>query len=149
MSRLILLVGVAVLLAGCGGGGSAPSPSEQVTTTLKNYLHLQAQGEPAQACALLTADGQRRLTAFIADKAKSTPLAVKSMSCEQAIGLVRLVAGTDLLAAMDAAKVENVRVSGDEATADIVGTGDIGRRVVKLSRVGEAWKIRAVPGLGG
>ena len=142
------LVVIALVLAGCGGS-SSPPPLQQVSTTLKDYLHLQATGEPAQACALLTTGAQQRLIAFIKHEAAKTPLASGNMTCDQAIGLVRLAAGTDLLTAMRDADVMGVRVTGDHATAVVVGTGDVGRRTVKLVREGGDWKILAVPGLGG
>jgi len=148
-ARMTTLLIAALVAAGCGGGSQAPSDADLVASTIKDYLRLQADGDAVQACTLLTASGRRQLTAFVAERARSMPLATGSLTCERAIELVRLVAGTELLDAMRNAEVENVHVTGPRANAEVVGTGDVGRRPVSLQKTGDVWRIRAVLSLGG
>lgn len=146
-TRMLLLL--VALAAGCGGGSDAQSDAQRVASTIKDYLRLQADGDAAEACALLTASGRRQLTAFVSEQARSTPLDTTGLTCDRAIELVRVVAGTELLDATRSAGVENIRVTGARATAEVVGAGDVGRRPVSLEKAGDVWRIRAAPGLGG
>jgi hypothetical protein len=148
-TRMTTVLIASLIAAGCGGGSKAPSDAERVASTIKDYLRLQAEGDTAQACALLTASGRRQLTRYVAEQARSTPLATGGLTCDRAIALVRLVAGTELLDAMRNAEVENVHITGPRANAEVVGAGEVGRRPVSLQKTGDVWKIRAVPGLGG
>lgn len=148
-ARLALALPAAVLIAGCGGGSQPRSDTEQVTTTVRSYLRLQATGDAGQACALLTAAGQQQLTAYVAKQASKSPFATGALTCEQAIGIARLAGGSALMTAMRDATIRNVRVTGTTATAEIQGSGDVGRRSVRLVKAGGDWRIQAVPGLGG
>jgi len=134
---------LALAAAACGGS-SKPEP-EKVTDTLRSYLREQAAGDAEAACSRLSPSGQRQLIALVQQVAQgSLP---GPPSCEEAIGLIRTAAGPDLLRALRDARVENVRVDGRRATADVVGGSAVGRRAVKLEQIDDAWRISGVPGL--
>lgn len=132
---------VAALMAGCGGG---PSPAARVTTTVRTYLQAQVAGDGARACAQLTAKGRRQLVALTRSAAKGLPA---SLTCGQAVGLIRGVAGTRILTALSHARITNVDVTGATAHADVVASSPVGRQRVVLERVGSSWKIAEAPGL--
>jgi hypothetical protein len=70
-------------------------------------------------------------------------------SCEDAVGLIRGLAGAKLLGALAQARAEDVQVTGSRATAQVVDGAQFPAEQVSLEKVGAAWKIAAVPGLGG
>jgi hypothetical protein len=51
---LVVVVAIAVLLAGGCGGGSASSPSDEVADTIDSYLAALADNEGQKLCDLLT-----------------------------------------------------------------------------------------------
>ena len=141
-----------MLPAGCGGSAPkpapkpAPDPGALVTQALYSYLRAQSQGDGATACALLTASGQNELAAVVVKKGDG--LITSSPSCLDAVGLVHTFAGAKLLHALATARVEQVRVSGSSATAEVVDGTAFRPEQVRLVKSGAAWKIDAVPGLG-
>jgi hypothetical protein len=137
---------VAAVFGGCGGG-QRPSDRQLVTQALRSYLHAQAAGDGQAACAVLTAVGQKELIALVMKAGKR--LITTRPSCQDAVGLVRAVAGSNLLSALSSARIEHVQVSGVSASAEVVdGTGFPPQHVL-LEKAGTAWKIAGVPGLGG
>ena len=142
---------LAVAVAGCGGGHK-PSDQQliarqQVSQAVRTYLRAQTAGDGAAACALLTAGGQQQLTTLVTQASKGL-LKVRP-SCTDAVGLIRAIAGAKLLGALAQARVEHVQVTGTQATAQVVDGTQFPAQQVSLEKVGTAWKIAAVPGLGG
>ena len=142
---------LAVAVVGCGGAHKASNQQliarQQVTRAVRSYLQAQTAGDGQAACALLTAGGQQQLTALVMQASKG--LLKTRPSCEDAVGLIRGLAGAKLLAALAQARVEHVQVTGSRATAQIVDGTQFPAEQVSLEKVGAAWKIAAVPGLGG
>lgn len=142
---------LAVAVVGCGGAHKASNQQliarQQVTRAVRSYLQAQTAGDGQAACALLTAGGQQQLTALVMQASKG--LLKTRPSCEDAVGLIRGLAGAKLLGALAQARVEHVQVTGSRATAQIVDGTQFPAEQVSLEKVGAAWKIAAVPGLGG
>jgi len=145
---LVLLL--AALVAGCGAGHKSSSQAaakQQVTQAVRSYLQAQTAGDGQAACALLTAGGQQQLTTLVMQASKG--LLTTRPSCQDAVVLIRAIAGTKVLDALKHASVEQVEVSGNTATAEVVDGTQLPNEQVSLQKVGTAWKIAAVPGLGG
>ena len=80
---------LAVSVLGCGS--SPPSDAQQVTKTIRTYLRAQASGDGERACSQLTLGGQRQLIALVVRVSKG--MLGRSLSCETAVGLVRVLIG--------------------------------------------------------
>lgn len=106
------------VLGACGGGHRKSDQQAIVTQAPHSYLRAQAAGDGQAACGRLTAAGQRQLIALVVKAAKG--LMTTQPSCEEAVGLVRALAGAKLLSALESARIESVRVSGARPTAEIV-----------------------------
>jgi hypothetical protein len=133
----------AVGLAGCGGSKNAAE--QQISQTLHSYLKAQANGDGTAACALLAPAGQQQLITLVVQNSKG--LITTPPSCADAVSLIRAVAGQQIISALPSASIENVHISGNTATADVVVASQASQQV-KLIKVGDSWKIVAVPGLG-
>ncbi|HWK19126.1 MAG TPA: hypothetical protein VNR66_16895 [Solirubrobacteraceae bacterium] len=149
--RILLAASVAVgvlslAAAGCGSSSSAPSAEQQVKQVLHNYLSAQASGDGQTACALLTPTAQSQLVGAVVKAGKG--LLSATTSCSDAVGLVRAVAGAQVLAALKAAKIGQVQVHGSSATAEVTGGTVFGRQQVRLVK-SSTWMIDGVPGLAG
>jgi len=140
----VLVVALAAAVMGCGATHKQPE-QQQIKNVLQSYLHAQVAADGHAACALLTAGGQQQLVILVV-KASEGRLTVRP-SCEQAVALVGLVAGQQVLNSLRSARIENVRVRGTAATALVV-VGINTAHKVSLMKSGAAWKISAVPGLG-
>ena len=142
---------LAVAVAGCGGAHKASDQQliarQQVTRMVRSYVQAQTAGDGQAACALLTAGGQRQLTALVMQASKG--LLKTRPSCEDAVGLIRGLAGPKLLGALAKARVADVQVTGRHASAQVVDGVQFPAEHVSLEKVGADWKIAAVPGLGG
>ena len=88
-----------------------------IIRTVHSYLRAQIAGDRPAACALLTAGGQRQLIALVVKGAKG--LVTTRPSCEDAVGLVRAVAGAQLLGALVNPEIEHVRVSEQRLVREI------------------------------
>lgn len=136
----------ALIVGGCGAGRK-PSDQQLITQTLHSYLRAQVTGDGPAACALLTAGGQRELIAIVVKAGKG--LVTAPLACESAVGLVRAVAGAQLLSALSNARIQRVQVGGAHATAYIVDDSQFKPQQVTLEKAGTSWKIAGVPGLAG
>jgi hypothetical protein len=136
----------AVIVGGCGGG-HRPSDRQLITQALHSYLRAQAAGDGQAACALLTEGVQRQLIALVVKAGKG--LITTQPTCADAVGLVRAVAGAQLLAALGSARIQSVQVSGARATANVVDGSQFQPQQVALEKAGASWKIAGVPGLIG
>jgi len=140
---------VAIAVAGCGSSHKSPAPTgqQQVEQVLRSYLHAQTSGDAQTACSLLTDAAQRELETLVLHAGNG--LLTTLPSCQDAVGLVRAVAGSKLLQALSTAQVTQVRVQGNHATAEITDGTAFGQQQVSLDRTGNTWKIAGVPGLTG
>jgi hypothetical protein len=71
---------------------------------VRSDLKAWTAGDGQAACALLTAGGQQQLTALVMQASKG--LLKTRPSCEDAVGLIRGLAGAKLFAALAQAPVE-------------------------------------------
>lgn len=110
-------------------------------------MQAQAGGDGERACEQLAPRGQRQLVTVTIEE--SNGLVGSNVTCEQAVGLIRTVAGTKLLAALEDAEISNVEIDGEQAVADVTGGTEIPRQRVLLEKIGSSWKISEVPGLPG
>jgi hypothetical protein len=119
-------VAVTILVAGCGGGSSA---SSQVTSTIKSYLADIANGNGPAACNQLSTAAKQQLAGASASfGAKTCPQAVLDASKE--------LKGDEKQTLLKA-KVIDVHVNGDTATANLKG----GTRAAHLTKIGGRWLI--------
>ena len=121
---------------GCGSSHKPPSPEQQITQVLHSYLRAQTTGDGQTACSLLTNAAQRQLVTLVLQAGKG--LITTRPSCQDAVGLVRAVAGTQLLGALSNARIARVKVDGDNATAQILDGAAFGQQQVSLQRSGRA-----------
>jgi len=135
---------LAIAVSACGGG-HAVSAQQQVSAVLHSYLRAQAAGDGQAACALLTASGQQQLIALVVKEAKG--LLSTRPSCQDAVGLIRAVAGAKLLDALSGAQVEQVQIHGQQASAIVADGLEFPPQRVTLQKAGGAWKISGVPGI--
>jgi hypothetical protein len=136
---------LAVAITGCGAAHKQ-SDQQRITQTLRSYLRAQAAGDGQTACALLTAEAQNQLITLVVKG--SNGLITTRPSCEEAVGLVRAVAGQKLIGALSSAQISSVQVSGTQASAEVVVDSQPAERV-SLVNSGGAWKVAGVPGLSG
>jgi hypothetical protein len=146
-ARGLVLACVAVATLGGCGEGHAKSDEQQVTQTLKSYLRAQAAGDGQAACGVLSHGAQQQLISLVVEAAKG--LITVRPSCQDAVGLVRPLAGAQLLAALENAQVKNVQVHGARATAELLDGTEFHPQQVALEKAGTAWRINGVPSLGG
>jgi len=139
---------VAIAVAGCGSSHKAtPSEQQQVEQVLRSYLRAQTSGDGQTACSLLTGAAQRQLETLVLQAGNG--LLTTRPSCQDAVGLVRAVAGAKLLNALSKAQIAQVQVQGNDATAEIIDGAAFGQQQVSLQRSGSTWQIAGVPALTG
>ncbi len=139
---------VAVAVAGCGSSSKPPPAGQQeVKQVLRSYLHAQTSGDGQTACSLLTSAAQGQLETIV--QKASNGLLTTRPTCQDAVRLVRAVAGASVLGALATAQITNVQVQGNTATAEISDGTVFAQQQVTLQRSGSSWKIAGVPGLGG
>jgi hypothetical protein len=139
-----------ITLGACGGshGAShAASNEQQISQAVRSYLNAQTQGDGQAACSLLTPGGQRQLEALVVKRANG--LVPSQPSCTDAVSLVHSFAGSKLLNALSTARVGGIKLSGDTATALVADGTVFAPQTVSLVKEAGAWRIAAVPGLGG
>jgi hypothetical protein len=95
---------------------------------------------------MLTPAAQDKLIALVVKEGKG--LITSRPSCSDAVRLVRLVAGAQLMQALAGARVEQVHVNGSTATAQVVDGGQFPPQKVTLEKTGGNWRIAGVPSLG-
>jgi len=137
---------LAVAITGCGGTAHKQSDQQVITQTLRSYLRAQSAGDGQTACALLTADAQNQLITLVVKG--SNGLIKTRPSCEEAVGLVRAVAGQQLIGALNSAQISSVHVSGTHGSAEVIVDAQPAQSV-SLVKSGGTWRIAGVPGLSG
>ncbi|MGZ4234246.1 MAG: hypothetical protein ACXVVQ_22855, partial [Solirubrobacteraceae bacterium] len=70
-------------------------------------------------------------------------------ACQDAVGLVRAVAGAQFLSALGSARIDQVQVNGARATARVVDVSQFQPQQVGVEKVGTSWKIAGVLRVGG
>ncbi len=97
---------LSLLLAACGSAGvTMTADGSRAAQTLTRAFHALAVGDGATICGLATPAGQRSLAA-----------AVPGSSCPKVITLVSAHLTSAQKAALASVRIENVAVSGREAT---------------------------------
>jgi hypothetical protein len=146
--RIVAACLLAALAAGCGSSHKPAAPADpavQVNAVIHSYLNAQAQGDGATACGLLTPAAQKQLIDLVVADGKG--LITSRPSCSDAVGLVHTFAGTQLLSAVENARIEQVQVSGDTATARVADGSTFKPQQVRLEKPGGTWKVTGVPSL--
>ena len=113
---------------------------------LESYLHAQAQGDGTTACALLGTAGQNQLIDLVMSAGKG--LITSRPSCDEAVSLVSAVAGAQIMSALDHARVEQIKIRGPTATAQVVDGTAFKPQQVKFQKSNGKWEITGVPTLG-
>lgn len=99
----VLVATLAVAVTGCGG----QSDEEKAKSAVEDYLEAVSKGDGNKACSLVTDATKKK----IEQSAKR--------SCPQTFSSLNQGPGKAVLQAFKQAKVDNVKVNGDTATADI------------------------------
>ena len=115
-----------------------------MAATLRSYLDAQSAGHGRAACGVLTATAQHQLIAVVTKAGQG--LVPAHLSCPEAVELASVVAGNQLTA-LAHARIGQVRVQGNRATATVIASG-FPRETVTLIKAG-GWKIAGIPGLAG
>ena len=141
---IAFLVAVAVL-GGCGGGDddsqapisdrSKPPSAEGVRTAIRDYMAALSKGDGKRACRLLDERGQAGLIALL-------PSDQEKVKCAKAVVRVskRAVPLRNL-------RIEDVKLLGKSATANVKVTDPPYSSGVLLTWVEDVWKISYPPGL--
>lgn len=146
MNRLRLAVVsalVTVSVAGCGsdtGSTDKQSDSQQITAVAKQYETALRDGDWERACDSLS----RRANAEVASAA--VPLGAKGSGCAAAFAAIDKVPGNDLQRIdPDKARVADIKINGDRATAKVTPTFDNSDPAARFVREGGDWKIDTDP----
>jgi hypothetical protein len=121
-------------VAGCGGGTDETGP---VRSAVRAYLDAFVKGDDAKTCSLMTASTRRE---FVKG---ARPLA-RTDDCAKATAAVRAAAGPKAVAAMRDARISDVRVDGQSATAKL--TASSGQSIATLRREGGEWRVSSTLG---
>lgn len=117
----ILLAALAVTVTACG-----ESEADRAKSSVEDYLHAVQDGDGGKACGLLT------------DRAKQA-IERSGPRCAQAISSIKNGAASQLASRLKDAKVENVKVKGDTASAEI--KLDPITQTVNLVKQDGKWKL--------
>jgi putative lumazine-binding protein len=123
----------AAVLAGCGGGGER----DAVRDTVQAYLDSFVKGDAAKTCSLMT---EKTREEFVKG---ARPLA-PTRDCATATIAVRAAAGRKAIDALREAKISEVRVNGNSASAKLKASS--GESVATLTKQGGEWKVSSAPG---
>jgi hypothetical protein len=128
---------VVLLAGGCGGGGSSAEP-DAAGTAVTEFAKAFGAGDGTKACDRLTSAAQ---ATFV----KRAQVLAPSRDCPTAIERVHDAAGAQVTGAFSAAKVGDVKVKGEVATARLTAAGH--STLVRLEKQGGKWRLTAVPGV--
>ncbi len=127
-----ILAAAAIVVAGCGG-----SAEDRAGSTVHGYLDAFVDGDGARACSLMA-------SAVRADFVARMRRDMKTSDCGIAIDRIHNQAGPRVLRALKHAKVSDVQVRGETATARI--TSGSSSTVTTLLREHGEWRISVPPG---
>ena len=130
----IAAMALALAVAGCGGGND---DAAQVKSTVRAYLDAFVKGDDARTCSLMTAKTRE---AFVKG---ARPLA-KTDDCAKATRAVRAAAGTKAIDALRSARISDVTVNGNSASAKL--TASSGQSIATLTKEGGKWKVSTTLG---
>ena len=134
MRRAAVAAAVAVAaLAGCGGGDE----KDEVRATVQAYLDSFVKGDAARTCALMT---EKTREEFV----KGARAMVPTRDCATATIAVRAAAGRKAIAALRDAKISDVKVNGNSASAKLKASS--GESIATLTKQGGEWKVSSAPG---
>jgi hypothetical protein len=97
----LLVVALTLFAAGCGD-----SDKDKAKSAVESYLNAVTKGDGDKACSLITEQTKKNI-----EKG--------GRKCGETISALNKGPGRQVLQAFKDAKVENVKVNGDRATADI------------------------------
>ena len=117
-----LLVAVSlVFAAGCGG-----SEEDKAKSAVEDYLKAVTKGDGDKACSLITEQTKKNIERG-------------ERKCGETVSALNKGPGRAVLKPYEDAKVENVKVNGDRATADIKVNDQTQK--VNLRKEGGDWKL--------
>jgi hypothetical protein len=129
----VALAAAAVAAAGCGSGGGSTDSAQRAT--LQRYFAALAAKHPDAACAELTERSRERLAEF------AKPLKAGGNGCPATMNAVLASRYGQQLARLGHPVIDQVKTSGDHATADVDGVD----KPLALSREGGTWRIEFTP----
>ena len=130
MRRLALALVLLVLVAGCGGS-SPPTDKQQITTTLEAYYKAFGSGDSAGACQQLAEDTRAQLSKASGGKDCTAVLDAALKRPDYA----------RIAAKLDGARVEQVNIVRNTATARILVPDLKASTPVALEKEKGTWKI--------
>ena len=119
----ILLAASALTVAACG-----ESEEDKAKSSVEDYLKAVENGDGDKACGLVTAQTKKRIER-------------SGRKCGETISSLNQGPGKTLLTALKGAEVENVKVKGDTATAQIKLKGLT--QTVDLQEEDGKWKLKS------
>ena len=132
MRTAAALVASVLVLSGCGGD----SDEDEIRSTLETYVEAFVAGDGKRACELMTEETR-------AEFVNKVSVLSRTGDCGRSVRVVRTLAGDATAKALQGAKIEDVKVDGDSATATLVASGN--RAPSKLAKVDGEWRISGVP----
>lgn len=123
-------------MAGCGGADKK-SDQQQVAAAVTDFAHAFGKGDGGKACDLLTPGARDAFVSRIS-------ALVGTRDCAEAIGKLPAVAGANVTAPFQTATVDQVKVTGESATARLTAAGH--SAPVRLQKRDGDWLLTAVPG---
>ena len=132
---LVLLVALAA--SGCGGGSDQPDP-DAARSAVSDFAKAFGAGDGGKACDLLTSTAQAAIV-------KRVKVLAAATDCPTAIERLHDAAGSQVTGAFSTAKVTDVQVKGDTATARLVSGGH--STSVALTKQDGDWRLTGVPGV--
>jgi hypothetical protein len=124
-----LALALLVLVAGCGSG--KPSDKQQITTTLETYYKAFGSGDTGGACQELATDTKAALEKAAGGK-----------DCTEVLdAALKRPDYARIASKLDGARVQQVNVVRDTATARILVPDLKASTPVALKKVNGAWKI--------
>ena len=129
VARMLAALTAAAVIAGCGG----TSDSQQVTSAMKTYLNGIANRNGQQACNELTsAAAQGLLTSANQQDPK-----LKAKTCGDVLNTIGDLLTTSDKQRLRTAKIVNVKVKGNSASASVQG----GAHAAELVKTSGRWLI--------
>lgn len=130
LRKIVFVAGsLASALAGCGGADE----NGAVQNTVKTYLSAFADGNGQKACDQLTGQETRTIVQGAVERLPE----LQSATCPDALSKLSGSLGADEKQTLRDAKITNVHVTGDSATAEVVG----GTQTADLTKAHGRWLI--------
>lgn len=127
------ILGLGLLLSGCGGGVTAENEEEEVARTVFVYIHAVVGGNGRLACRTLTREQARAVVAG----ARARLPEIDARSCADAMSKVGRRLAPPVASALLAAPLINIHTVDGRASAELIG----GSTEIRLMRHGAHWLI--------